>query len=70
MAADCVKYGAPGASSMALLAWNLVECGQGSEQVGVRGCVFLPDLRLEGVYLLCLAGATNSGCSRCHTQSR
>jgi hypothetical protein len=33
MAADYVKYGAPVASSMALLAWSLVEFGQGYEQV-------------------------------------
>jgi hypothetical protein len=35
MAADYVKYGAPLASSMALLAWSYVEFGQGYEQVGV-----------------------------------
>jgi hypothetical protein len=36
MAADYVKYGPAVASSMALLAWGLVEFGQGYEQVRVR----------------------------------
>jgi hypothetical protein len=39
MAADYVKYGAPVASSMALLAWSLVDFGQGYEQVGTY-CFF------------------------------
>jgi hypothetical protein len=39
MAADYVKYGAPVASSMTLLAWSLVEFGQGYEQVGAY-CFF------------------------------
>jgi hypothetical protein len=34
MGADYVKYGPPVASSMALLAWSVVEFGQGYEQVG------------------------------------